>query len=203
MNDLPNILKTSALCLMLGVLFVACDKDDDAGRNEKEGVLYFRGFSETQVLFWVGGEPRDPSGLDMSEFFNSTRLSWISALRYADHTFFFDGDTVEIFAGHQVPPRHAYTVENDTVWYFIENWFADTPSKSCLAEGSATELRQRHGLMYRRYLDENGVLRRGGGFEVSRYNTPELMEAQTSFTGIDQMAETDTLLIINQTKLFN
>ncbi len=190
------------VCVFLLVFSLGCNKDDDRGLNKTEGVLCFRGYVERDTLFWVGGEPRDPSGLDFSKLFNETRLSWISVERYLGNSFFFNGDTLEIFVGTLPPARYGYEISNDSIFYKYPGMFGGS-SLVFMGTGNTEEVRTQHGLTFLRTFRENGTPQLGGGFEVSNYNYPEMMIGHTNFNGIDQMAENDSLVIINQTKLFN
>lgn len=183
---------------------VGCKKDESpSGSDEKEGVLYFRGFDEEQIIFYVGGEERSSSDFDFTKLFNETRQSWISESYYQDNTYFFDGDTLEIDVGEGLISRKAYLFSNDSVFTTEPDIITSIYYQSYIGMGTKTEIRNKQGLSYTRVYRANGTVKEGGGFEPSKYNTPESMIGRSEFQGIDQMGENDTLLLLNQRKLYN
>ena len=188
--------------LLSFAVIVGCCKDDDPEPKTQDGKLHFRGFDEKQILLWVGGEQRSTAQINFSKLLDKTRQSWISESYYQQLTYFFEGDTLTIESGEGGPHRVGYYFSNDSL-FTMEPGYADTYWPYYGGIGSENEIRTRQGLSYVRTYRDDGTVKTGAGFNVSEYNTPESMIGINEFQGIDQMGENDTLLLYNQTKLFN
>jgi hypothetical protein len=188
--------------LML-LIFISCNKDDD--QESRPGELVFSGFSEHELLLYVGGEQRDPSGIILSRLFNETRRSWISNSRYKGQYYYFDSDTVEIHVGSYPNDRYAYLFENDTLYTFHPSYL-NFPNpgywKNYTASGDYTSLYNRQCLTYTKTYTANGTVRRSSTFNVSAHETHESMIGYAGYYGLDQMGPNDTLLLINQTRWY-
>ena len=189
--------------ILLLVLFVGCAKDDDQDESDPNK-LWFSGYAETETLFYVGGEQRDVSGLILSNLFEETRLSWISVSRYLGDHYFFDGDTLETRFDNPPYNRYGYFFRNDSLFALIPPVFSqDDYTPMYFATGSKAELTTKHCLTYIRTQRQDGTWRSGSSFNVSGHETPESVIGHADYQGIDQMGPNDTLLLINQVKVYN
>lgn len=189
--------------LLTFVIIAGCGKDKNEPKTP-DGKLHFRGFDEKQILLWVGGEQRSTAQINFSKLLDKTRQSWISESYYNKTTYFFEGDTLTIRPNEGAPHRVGYYFSNDSLFTMEPGpGYPDFYWPYFGGIGSEMEIRTRQGLSYVRTYRENGSVKEGNGFNVSEYNTAESMIGNNGFQGIDQMGENDTLLLYNQTKLFN
>lgn len=195
------ILRMICLAFVVGCMLTSCDKDDD-GNEPLPGELRFSGYSERHVLFYVGGEPRDHENLDLSKLFNQTRLSWISTERYIGDYYYFTGDSLEVGIGTPPYDRLGYFFRNDTLFTYRYSLWFETPTPGYEATGNETELNQKHCLTYTRMYRPDGTVQKGSSFNVSAYETLESLIGMYGYSGIDNMGPNDTLLLINQTKVY-
>lgn len=188
------------LWLCMALLVCAGCSDDDDGPAGRPGALLFRGFVDTEIHFYVGGEPADFSTIDATQLFNPYRRSLMSSAHYQGHYFYFDGDTVEIFSGNLPHLRYSYFFSGDSLFGMVYPMgLTGDPYPGYLMTGSKTELRRRQCTHYVRTYTETG-LQRGLSFNVSDYDTPASMIGRYGFQGIEAMGPSDTLLLINQTQ---
>ncbi|MCZ4410566.1 hypothetical protein O3Q51_17250 [Cryomorphaceae bacterium 1068] len=188
---------------LLASLIISCSKEDDPD-DQADGKLWFRGYSQSEKLFYVGGEQRDASSLDLSTLFNETRRSWISTSRYVGDHYFFDDDTLEIRFDNPPFNRYGYYFSNDSLFGLINDSFiGGDPFPRYLASGSKNELKTKHCLTYIRTYRDDGTSRKGSSFNVTDHETVESVIGNSEFMGINQMGPNDTLLLINQTKIYN
>lgn len=185
------------LCI---ALFAGCEKEEEERDPRK---LWFRGYSEHNTIFYVGGEERDASILDLSKLFDDTRRSWISEERYWGDHYFFDGDTLEIRFNGPDYLRYAYFFSNDSLFVMRDDSPWTDPFSWFMAFGSKTQLTTKQCLTYTKRYYDDGSVRSGSSFNVSEHETLESAANFSHFDGVDQMGPNDTLLLINQTKFYN
>lgn len=197
--------KTSFLLLAV-LVFTAfstsCKKDED--KASEEGVLRFRGFTNKDIIFYVGGEPADPSQLNMSKLLDFPEESWISADRYLGDYYRFVGDSVDIFHSHGPSiARYGYYFENDSMYLsYFDSWLQQELSFYD-GIGSQARLERKHCLIYTRKMRENGTFQSGSGFNVNGYHYIEdLSQGLTHFDDLSDMGPNDTLIFFNQSQLF-
>jgi hypothetical protein len=191
------------IILILACLsFLSCEKDkDDPSDGE---IVYFQGYSERDIIFYVGGELQDPSELDMGRLLDWPEISWISTDRYEGNYYFFMEDSVDFYqsiAGSA--DRYGYFFSNDSLFLVRNDPWLGVSITTFTGIGDQSTLRKKHCLVYARRHLENGTVDGGTSFNVSDYFTIEdLPQNFTEFTDIDQMGPNDTLILYNQTMLY-
>jgi len=181
----------------------SCEKDDDDETSE-DGVLRFRGFTNQDIIFYVGGEPADPSQLDMKKLLDFPEESWISYDRYRGDFYRFSGDSVDIYHSNDGDmTRYHFYFENDSLYLtHIDPWFQQEVTFYD-GIGNEGELQRKHCLVYAKKKRDNGTFQSGGGFNVSDYYSIEdLPRNFTLFQDINEMGPNDTLILYNQSWLY-
>ena len=74
---MKHLLKLVFLLIAVEMV-ISCKKDDNNTSTRKEGALYFKKFSETETLLWVGGEKRSPENINFKKLLQEDSQSWIS-----------------------------------------------------------------------------------------------------------------------------
>jgi len=199
MNALKGSLPISILIGLL--LLLSCEKDEN---NVEDDVLQFSGYINRDIIFYVGGEPADPSQLDMSKLLDFPEESWISLERYRGDYYRFNGDSVDLYHSHSNSiQRFGYYFENDSLFLVRFDPWLQTEIAGYDAVGSESRLERKHCLVYARKMRENGTFESGGGFNVNDYYTIEdLQQNITPFQDLSEMGPNDTLIFYNQTQLF-
>jgi len=184
------------------IFLSSCEKESD--QPSKGDAIFFDGYVETDVIFYVGGEPKDPTVLNVNQLWEWPEISWISSERYEGNYYYFMDDSVELYQSTtESKVRYGYFFSNDSLFLLHDDPWIGATNTIFAGIGDKFELRKKHCLIYARRYNDDGTVDRGGGFNVSdHYTLEDLHENFTEFTDISQMGPNDTLILYNQTSIY-